>query len=285
MYKKILQRILQIIVTLFIGALLYPFITDFYAREDDVDDNRRKVEILGASVTGYRDKQLSWKVMADYIWAGRSRYLYRAEGVTSGYFYDSKGRLIIDQVKAGKIRMNTKTKTFSASEGVQVRFINRKKVVTEEGLYAEEEKVDDDPVKITSNELRYFGDSDRVFLYNNVKIEQDDVMIYPESGVEVNNEENVAYIDNGFYMESEDFTVSGNQMTIYIDDDRSEMTGGLIFTRQDKELKKGLDLLAKGKAVDYEGATGVTFTDVGEAFGSFLEKEVKGGKFKTKKQR
>jgi branched-chain amino acid transport system substrate-binding protein len=51
------------------------------------------------------------------------------------------------------------------------------------------------------------------------------------------------------------------------------------------ELKKGLDLLAKGKQVDYEGATGVTFTDVGEAFGSFLEKEIKGGKFKTKKQR
>ena len=51
------------------------------------------------------------------------------------------------------------------------------------------------------------------------------------------------------------------------------------------ELKKGLDLLAKGKAIDYEGATGVTFTDDGEAFGSFLEKEVKGGKFKTKKQR
>ena len=51
------------------------------------------------------------------------------------------------------------------------------------------------------------------------------------------------------------------------------------------QLKKALDLLAKGKAIDYEGATGVTFTDVGEAFGSFLEKEIKGGKFKTKKQR
>src|SRR5210317_2199857 len=51
------------------------------------------------------------------------------------------------------------------------------------------------------------------------------------------------------------------------------------------ELKKGLDLLAQGKKVDYEGATGVTFTDVGEAEGSFLEQEVKGGKFKTKKQR
>ena len=51
------------------------------------------------------------------------------------------------------------------------------------------------------------------------------------------------------------------------------------------QLKKALDLLAKGKAVDYEGATGVNFTDVGEAFGSFLEKEIKSGKFKTKKQR
>jgi len=51
------------------------------------------------------------------------------------------------------------------------------------------------------------------------------------------------------------------------------------------QLKKGLDLLAKGKAIDYEGATGVTFTDVGEAVGSFLEKEIKYGKFKTKKQR
>ena len=51
------------------------------------------------------------------------------------------------------------------------------------------------------------------------------------------------------------------------------------------QLKKALDLLAKGKEVNYEGATGVEFTEVGEAFGSFLEKEIKGGKFKTKKQR
>ena len=50
-------------------------------------------------------------------------------------------------------------------------------------------------------------------------------------------------------------------------------------------LKKALDLLAKGKAIDYEGATGVVFTKVGEAEGSFLEKEIKYGKFKTKKQR
>ena len=51
------------------------------------------------------------------------------------------------------------------------------------------------------------------------------------------------------------------------------------------ELKKGLDLLSEVKKVNYEGATGVTFTDVGEAEGSFLEKEISGGKFETAKQR
>jgi branched-chain amino acid transport system substrate-binding protein len=51
------------------------------------------------------------------------------------------------------------------------------------------------------------------------------------------------------------------------------------------ELKKGLDLLAKGKKIDYEGASDVTFTKEGDAEGSFLEQVVKGGKFVTKKQR
>jgi branched-chain amino acid transport system substrate-binding protein len=51
------------------------------------------------------------------------------------------------------------------------------------------------------------------------------------------------------------------------------------------ELKKALNLLAKGKAVDYEGASAVTFTDVGEATGAFVEMEVKGNDFKAVKQR
>ena len=37
-------------------------------------------------------------------------------------------------------------------------------------------------------------------------------------------------------------------------------------------LKKALDLLAQGKSVNYEGASNVEFTEVGESFGSFLVK-------------
>ena len=51
------------------------------------------------------------------------------------------------------------------------------------------------------------------------------------------------------------------------------------------EIKKGLDLLSKGKKINYEGATGISFNELGEANGSFLEQEIKNRKFRAKKQR
>ena len=51
------------------------------------------------------------------------------------------------------------------------------------------------------------------------------------------------------------------------------------------ELSKGLKLLADGKSIDYQGATDVSFTDVGEAFGLFIEKGIENGKFVNVSQR
>ena len=51
------------------------------------------------------------------------------------------------------------------------------------------------------------------------------------------------------------------------------------------ELSKGLELASAGFAVDYDGATDVNFTDVGEAFGAFIEKGIEGGAFTDAAQR
>ena len=51
------------------------------------------------------------------------------------------------------------------------------------------------------------------------------------------------------------------------------------------ELAKGLKLLADGKSIDYQGATDVNFTDVGEAFGLFIEKGIENGTFVNVSQR
>ncbi|MCP3688614.1 MAG: ABC transporter substrate-binding protein [Gammaproteobacteria bacterium] len=47
------------------------------------------------------------------------------------------------------------------------------------------------------------------------------------------------------------------------------------------ELDKALKIIAAGGDVDYQGATNVEFSDVGEVFGSYKELEVGGGKFNT----
>ena len=48
------------------------------------------------------------------------------------------------------------------------------------------------------------------------------------------------------------------------------------------ELARGLQILADGGEVDYEGATGVEFTEVGEVPGTYQELEVEGGAFVTR---
>ena len=51
------------------------------------------------------------------------------------------------------------------------------------------------------------------------------------------------------------------------------------------ELAKGLQYASSGFAIDYDGATDVNFTDVGEAFGAFIEKGIEGGVFTDAAQR
>ncbi|PTE14781.1 ABC transporter substrate-binding protein [Pseudogemmobacter blasticus] len=51
------------------------------------------------------------------------------------------------------------------------------------------------------------------------------------------------------------------------------------------ELGKALELIAAGKAVDYDGASGVTLIGPGESAGRYKEFEIKGGKYETVKFR
>ena len=45
------------------------------------------------------------------------------------------------------------------------------------------------------------------------------------------------------------------------------------------QLSYGLQMLAAGKEIDYDGGTDVEFNAFGDAFGAFLEQEVSGGAF------
>ena len=51
------------------------------------------------------------------------------------------------------------------------------------------------------------------------------------------------------------------------------------------EINKAINILRKGKMINYEGASGVEFDEFGDSLGSFLEVDFKKGKLKSKKIR
>ena len=51
------------------------------------------------------------------------------------------------------------------------------------------------------------------------------------------------------------------------------------------EIKKAINILRKGKMINYEGATGVEFNKIGDSLGTFVEVDFNKGKLKSKKLR
>ena len=187
----------------------------------------KKVEINGSSISGYKDGVLSWGITADYVWAGRSKYLFRAQHITDGKLYDNEGRVVVKNLNAYKVRVNTKSKTLSAFKNIEAHFVKRDD--REKNTLKEA-----DSIIIFSNELRYFGSTKRTYLYKNVKIVQDEAIIYPVMSVEVDNNENIATLSKGFRLESKNYIVTGNKLTIFIDDDKAHISKGLEGKRPGK---------------------------------------------------
>jgi lipopolysaccharide assembly outer membrane protein LptD (OstA) len=212
------------------GFILFaPVILDvkdsLYYQEDN-----KQIEIFGSTVTGYKDGKLSWKIFSDYIWTGRSKYLFRAEKVNHGILLDNNGEIVVDSLFADYLKVNTKSKTLTGYDNVSARFLKRQKS-SPNGLIAGDEE---ESVTIKSDELRYYSVSKKTYLYENVSITQGESIIHPRKGVEVDNDKNIAYIDGGFDMTSEEFEVFADKMKIFIDDDYSLIKDNIQATRLGK---------------------------------------------------
>jgi len=209
-------------------VVLFVLVVGFFMLKDsqhqpDFGVSSKKVEINGSSISGYKDGELSWRITADYVWAGRSKYLFRAQHITGGKLYDSEGKTVVKDLSAYKVRVNTKSKTLSAFKDIHAQFVKRNDRDTD--------SAEDSKISITSNELRYFSTTKRTYLYKDVKILQDDATIYPLVSVEVDNDTNVAKCPKGFRLESKNYVVTGNKLDIYIDDDNSHISKGVKARR------------------------------------------------------
>lgn len=235
-----LQKVVWLFALLFFLILFIPSLFD---KDEDLSYNPKAIEIKNSTITGYKDGKLSWLIKASYVWTGRSKYLFRGTGIYYGQLYDSNGKVIVDNLKAGKVRVNTKSKTLTAFENIEAHFKKRvdRKQFTEKDLNNISHNSDGDTIIIKSDELRYFSNTKKTFLTKNVVIKQGSSIIYPQNGIEIDNDRNVGYVEGGFQLKTDNYHVSGNILEIYIDDEYSVIKGG-VEARRLKEVTENVEI-------------------------------------------
>ncbi len=209
----------------FVIMLIIPF---FYTEESDSKKTKKVIEVLNSSLVGYEDGKKNWVIDVKYMWAGKSKYLFRAEKVLNGKLFDDNGKVVMDQLKARKIKLNSKSKSIIVRGGVSASFIKREKVPTKN----KEKKTPTHNIKISSDILRYFNVTKRSYLEGNVVVNLKDAILYSRGDIAMNHRTNIAELKNSFKMESNEFIVTGNHMRIVVDEDFAEATNDIVLLRK-----------------------------------------------------
>lgn len=225
------KTIAHIVVVIFVVAVLSFLFQSKDMPIEKSEKRSKKFEVHDSYVCGYKDGEICWKIKADYIWSGRSNFLFRAERITTGKLYGSKGRLILDNLKASSIKANSRSKTLSAYGNISGYFVQ-----TKNGKDINE-KTTKKYSHVSAAELKYYRFSNKMYLKKGVVLKRKDSIIKPKHDLEIDCELNHAYIRDGFRLDSEEIEASANYMTIYIDDDYAEVSGNIKIKRKVEPCK------------------------------------------------
>mgnify|MGYP001354986013 CR=1 FL=1 len=243
--SKIIIGVVSLIVTL-------PFIYDLIDQQEEIDESKI-IEITNTQLIGYNKGNMTWKMFANNIWSKNKKNYYYADQIIAGVIYDTNGDIIIDSISANNLTINTKNNSFSIYDGLTARF-NLDRESIEDGLIAVENNKEQ--IKVKSNQMRYFSDNKYTYLSDDVELIKEDTVIRPLKEVQIDNEDNIAYIYHGFNLVTPEVSVTGNQMIMYIDDRFSEFKGDLVFEQFpsenfDESLDEKEQLLRKERTFLY----------------------------------
>lgn len=235
--QKIFIRGLSGFITIFIVIIAVMFgIGEWRDRKayQTANANHKVIEVEGSVVNGYDNGRLSWTVKVNYIWRSQNPFLFEAEGITTGRLYDNKGRVILDDLKANAIRVNSKSRIVNAYGNVSGCFIERENRTPSENRKKR--------IKVTAQTLRFFDAAKSVYLSGSVVLEKEDVRISPNGEIVLDGNQNMLYVNNGFIMESNEFLVSANFMQVDIDNNLTQIRNAVSGIRKaEKRPEAGLD--------------------------------------------
>ncbi len=216
-------RNLKWIAVILLAVVVWRTAASSWVKDWVIGPQHHDIEIFDSSFRGYNHNTLSWLIRAKKIWTQGNKTAFKLEGLFGGQLFDENGNVVIQNIRADSGDVNIRSKIMVMTHvSADLGF---RSVTPKHGLIAAESRPRS--VKIEADELRYYGTSKRTFLSGSVSIIQGRHRIVPKNGVEVDNAENIAYIKDGFTIYVDQMVITGNTMTIYIDEEYSMVPDGI----------------------------------------------------------
>lgn len=227
--KKVWIAIGSFVALIFIAQLYID--TESYLEPAKLHEKR--VQINSSKLIGYDEGKISWEISSEEAWTGGNKYIFYLENLLDGRLFDSDGSLILETLRADEARVNSKSRTMIAKGNVYGAFIK------------DGDSSDPTRIRVQADELKYFSYNKRTYLVGNVKIERNEDVIYADK-IELENDENILTITEGFEIENEEYIASANQMVIYIDDDEAELIGNVrLYRPPETQFEEDVDAREK----------------------------------------
>ncbi len=215
----------------FLGGVLSFVVLDWDDSQPP-SDQKKLLEIYGSQISGYTDGVRRWHVDADYVWAGRSKTIFSLESIHNGELFNAKGQKVLTSLFADTLKVNSRNKVMMADGHLTATLLRRDVGPIEPGKRA-------GPTQVRAGSLRYYASDDLAYLTGDVVISRGDVVIRPRNQVMVNVSSNVVTMRDGAVLDSSEFWVSSNRMTLSVDDHVAVMEAGVVGKRKPLLTKKG----------------------------------------------
>ncbi len=190
------------------------------------NQDAKQVEIKQSVISGYDGQLRRFWIKAQTVWTAKSPYIFYAEDISNGILFDELGKKVVDGISAKKVKVNSKTHTFSAENGVMAT------------LYGVNDR--QEPIVISCDQLRYYELNGRAYMQGNIVLKQGEMEIRPQGKVEFDRFTNVVTIEEGLMCHFPPFTLSATMMTLFLNDNKAVVSGNIQGTRH-PEVAKDLD--------------------------------------------
>lgn len=210
-YKKIFQ-VLTLLLVFFFAYIALAKVDTFLK---DTPFREKKVELSGLQLNGYNNAgNLVWTVKAKNAWSSYSIDYSNIEDIYEGVLYDDKGKSLIKNFKAKSIRVNAPQERVNASGGISGELCQKNR-----------------NLKITGQQLQYFSQDEKTYVFGEVKVIDKDLLITADN-VQIDHKTKISSFSGNLLISKDGTTITGQSLAINLDTEEGLVKENVLLRRK-----------------------------------------------------